>query len=179
MRERHNDEARRGARGWKNERGGGEQETTEGEKREIELSARTTAGSTEKAAGVGWMDFQPRIDNNCLNQARLSRPLPPPRSAARGGGGTGEGGGLKTKRKTKEHPVRRIAPSMAYLHPLGCATTSIQGRLPLIRASCRVAFTTSPSLSLSSNSTRGSIITDTSTWHASFSSRYFRNDARD
>lgn len=27
--------------------------------------------------------------------------------------------GLKTKRKTKEHPVRRIAPSMAYLHPLG------------------------------------------------------------
>lgn len=58
------------ARGWRTRRG------TEGgrvEREKIELSVRTPA-STEKAAGVGWMDFQPRIDNNCLNQARLSRP---------------------------------------------------------------------------------------------------------
>jgi len=57
----------------------------EGEKREIESSARPSTGSTEKAAGVGWMDFQPRIDNNCLNQALVEavpssspRPLHPP-----------------------------------------------------------------------------------------------------
>lgn len=60
----------------------------QGEKREIELSVRTPA-STEKAAGVGWMDFQPRIDNNCLNQARLSRP--PRRRGGRTTGRAGEG----------------------------------------------------------------------------------------
>lgn len=37
-----------------------------------EIQARRGRRETEKAAGVGWMDFQPRIDNNCLNQARSS-----------------------------------------------------------------------------------------------------------
>jgi len=211
----------------------------EGEKREIESSARPSTGSTEKAAGVGWMDFQPRIDNNCLNQALVeavptslppARPpalasthppthppsvrprLPPPlpRRALAGGcerqeaGAGGGEGGLKTKRKTKEHPVRRIAPSMAYLHPLARpplfredslnTASRAASRSPHSPSSppcpyssslrisfCRFSLSLSRSLSLclsSSSSSRGSIITDTSTRHVPpFHPRYFRETA--
>lgn len=161
----------------------------QGEKREIELSVRTPA-STEKAAGVGWMDFQPRIDNNCLNQARLSRP--PRRRGVERRGGRGRGR-LENEAKDKgasrssnraEHGVSTSPRLRDHLYS---GTTSLN------MARCGVAFHplplfSPPSLSplpltlplaLSSNSTRGSIITDTSTRHASFSSRYFRNGARD
>jgi len=128
-------------------------------KREKSSRRLDCTGSTEKAAGVGWMDFQPRIDNNCLNQALVEAALPPLRTVAPGGRRWWEGEGLKTKRKTKEHPVRRIAPSMAYLHPLGGVA-----RPPLFRDdSLNTARRTHPlfpffslslSLSLSQRATR-------------------------
>lgn len=174
---------RPGVFSWREPRGKGEWVKREKSSRRLDCT-----GSTEKAAGVGWMDFPAaRIDNNCLNQALVEAALPPPSTPtapsrrARRTAAVREGEGLKTKRKTKEHPVRRIAPSMAYLHPLGGVA-----RPPLFRDdslnTARRAHPFPPlpfSRSLLSVSTRGSIITDTSTRHASFSSRYFRNSARD
>lgn len=140
-------------------------------------------GSTAQAqqkkllASAGWISS--RESTIIVWIRRLSRPpsLPPPRTVAPGGRRWWEGVGLKTKRKTKEHPVRRIAPSMAYLHPLGGVA-----RPPLFRDdslnTARRAHPLYPSFSLTL-STRDSIIADTSTRHASFSSRYFRNGARD
>lgn len=78
-------------------------------------------GSTAQAqqkkllASAGWISS--RESTIIVWIRRLSRP--PPFAVAPGGRRWWEGEGLKTKRKTKEHPVRRIAPSMAYLHPLG------------------------------------------------------------
>lgn len=103
-------------------------------KREKSSRRLDCTGSTEKAAGVGWMDFQPRIDNNCLNQALVEAALPPSPSRPENGGERegGGGGGLENEAKDKgasrssnraEHGVS-TSPRWRY------ATTSIQRRLP-------------------------------------------------
>lgn len=103
-----------------------------GEKREIESSARPSPGSTEKAAGVGWMDFQPRIDNNCLNQALVEAAPPPqppsrtPRRRVRGGGRVEN----EAKDKGASRSSNRAEHGVSTSPRWRCAATSIQGRLP-------------------------------------------------
>lgn len=93
---------------------------------------------------------------------------------------------MKTKRKTKEHPVRRIAPSMAYLHPLRwrCATIPIQrnGSLNTARRVFHSPSATNPlalilSLSLAARRATRLLPIHPLAMPLSFSSRYFRNAA--
>lgn len=77
------------------------------------MSAARSRLAREKAAGVGWMDFAARIDNNCLNQALVEPPLWRARD------------GFETNERQRSIPfVESHAPassSMAYLHPPGAA----------------------------------------------------------
>lgn len=73
--------------------------------------------------------FPARIDNNCLNQA-LVEPPPWRGTGGKRGRWRGRGGLVRNERKTKEHPVRRIARSVVVEH--GVSTSPWHG---LFRAS--------------------------------------------
>lgn len=111
-------------------------------KREKSSRRLDCTGSTEKAAGVGWMDFQPRIDNNCLNQALVETALPPslppsppppaPSPSRPEDGEVERGGGLENEAKDKgaSRSSNRAEHGVSTSPRWRCATTSIQGRLP-------------------------------------------------
>lgn len=89
--------------------------------REIEpfLSGR----GWKKAACVGWMDFQPRIDNNCLNQPRAGPFLAPaPRhSRALPTAGDGEEGGFERNERQRSIPfVESRARAWRIYDPCHC-----------------------------------------------------------
>lgn len=116
---------RPGVFSWRTKRGGWV-------KREKSSRRLDCTGSTEKAAGVGWMDFQPRIDNNCLNQALVEAALPPLSPSRPEDGGWREGGGLENEAKDKgaSRSSNRAEHGVSTSPRWRCATTSIQKRLP-------------------------------------------------